>query len=247
MKVVCIIQARMGSSRLPGKVLKKICGKTILEHEVNRLKLVYNIDEIVIATTVEERDKVIVEEANRLKVKYFRGSENDVLSRYYLAAKENNADVVIRVTSDCPCMDSRIIEDIVDTFKKYRDSEKIDYMSNTLARTFPRGYDVEIFNFDCLENAFLKSEKDYEREHVTPYLYDFNNKFKIKEYKNSYDYSNYRVTLDTIEDLKVIESIFERLYCENSNFHMQEVVEFLKQNPEVVNINAKIEQKKIME
>ncbi|MDR5586522.1 MULTISPECIES: glycosyltransferase family protein [Clostridium] len=243
MKVVCIVQARVGSTRLPGKVLKEICGKTVLEHDVNRLKLVPNIDEIVIATTVESQDDRILYEANRLGVKYFRGSENDVLSRYYFAAKENNADIVIRVTSDCPCLDYKILKDMIDMYLDK--SNDIDYISNTIDRTYPRGYDVEIFSFDALEKVYNNAKKDYEREHVTPYLYDLNNKFRILSYKNSKDYSKYRVTLDTEEDLQVIKAIYEALFEENGYFLLEDVVNFLNKNPQIVSINENIEQKKL--
>ncbi|WP_252231541.1 glycosyltransferase family protein [Clostridium sp. ZBS15] len=243
MKVVCIVQARVGSTRLPGKVLKEICGKTVLEHDVNRLKLVPNIDEIVIATTVESQDDKILYEANRLGVKYFRGSENDVLSRYYFAAKENNADIVIRVTSDCPCLDYKILKDMIDMYLDK--SNDIDYISNTIDRTYPRGYDVEIFSFDALEKVYNNAKKDYEREHVTPYLYDLNNKFRILSYKNSKDYSKYRVTLDTEEDLQVIKAIYEALFEENGYFLLEDVVNFLNKNPQIVSINENIEQKKL--
>ncbi|MBC2455901.1 glycosyltransferase family protein [Clostridium beijerinckii] len=245
MKVVCIIQARIGSSRLPGKVLKNICGKTVLEHEVNRLKLVPNIDEIIIATTIEKQDDIIVEEANRLKVKYFRGSESDVLSRYYFAAKENNADIIVRVTSDCPCLDYNILKNMVDTF--IEKNQDIDYLSNTLDRTYPRGYDAEIFTFDALKNASDNARKDYEREHVTPYLYNSNNMFRILSYANSKDYSRYRITLDTEEDLKLIKVIYEALFNVKEHFLLQDVVKFLEKNPEVVDINKEIEQKKLGE
>ncbi|NFF82040.1 acylneuraminate cytidylyltransferase [Clostridium botulinum] len=245
MKVVCIVQARVGSTRLPGKVLKEICGKTVLEHDVNRLKLVPNIDEIVIATTVESQDDKILYEANRLGIKCFRGSENDVLSRYYFAAKENNADIVIRVTSDCPCLDYKILEDMINVFLSKNNN--FDYMNNTIDRTYPRGYDVEIFSFDALKKAFNNAVKDYEREHVTPYLYDLNNKFRILSYKNSKDYSKYRVTLDTKEDLQVIKAIYEALFKKKGYFLLGDVIEFLNKHPEIVQINASIEQKKLGE
>ncbi|WP_271808464.1 glycosyltransferase family protein [Clostridium beijerinckii] len=245
MKVVCIMQARVGSSRLPGKVLKEICGRTVLEHDINRLKLVSNIDEIVIATTVEEQDDEIVKESNRLGVKCFRGSENDVLSRYYFAAKENNADVIVRVTSDCPCLDYNILNDMIKLFLQR--SNDIDYINNTMDRTYPRGYDSEIFTFNILENAFNNAKRDYEREHVTPYMYDLNNKFRLMSYKNSSDYSRYRVTLDTPEDLKVITAIYESLFKKNEYFLLEDVIEFLDKNPQIANINEKIEQKKLGE
>lgn len=245
MNVVCIVQARVGSSRLPGKVLKKICGKTVLEHDINRLKLASRIDEIVIATTIEAQDNQIVEEAKRLGVKYFRGSENDVLSRYYYAAKENNADIVVRVTSDCPCIDYNILDNMIEMFIEQNGS--VDYVSNTIERTYPRGYDGEVFSFEALEKAFNNAEKCYEREHVTPYLYDLNNNFKILQYKNCHDYSKYRVTLDTKEDFQVIESIYEALFKNEVYFSLNDVIDFLEKNPEIATINEKIKQKKLGE
>lgn len=245
MKVVCIIQARVGSSRLPGKVLKEICGKTVLEHDVNRLKLVSNIDEIVIATTVEKQDEKIVDEAVRLKVKYFRGSENDVLSRYYFAAKEHNADIVIRVTSDCPCLDYKILKDMIDKYLEEYDES--NYMSNTVERSYPRGYDVEIFSFKALQEAYNNAKKNYEREHVTPYIYNLNNNFKILSYRNFEDYSNYRVTLDTKEDFEVINVLYENLFETKGYFLLEDVVGFLNDNPQIVEINKKVEQKKLGE
>ncbi|MCS6104153.1 acylneuraminate cytidylyltransferase [Clostridium botulinum] len=244
MKVVCIIQARMSSSRLPGKVLKKICGRTVLEHDINRLKLASNIDEIVIATTINHEDDKIVEEAKRLKVKYFRGSENDVLSRYYFAAKENRASIVIRVTSDCPCLDYVILDKMIELFIE---KSNFDYMNNTIERTYPRGYDIEIFYFYALEKAFHNAKKHYEREHVTPYLYDLHNNFKILSYKNIQDNSNYRVTLDTPEDFEVIKIIYEALFNKKRYFLLNDVVRFLDKHPEVVKINNYIEQKKLGE
>ncbi|MBN1041179.1 cytidylyltransferase domain-containing protein [Clostridium botulinum] len=245
MKVVCIIQARMGSSRLPGKVLKKICGKTVLEHDINRVNLAANVDEIVIATTTNCEDDSIVEEARRLRVKCFRGSEKDVLSRYYFAAKKSNADIVIRITSDCPCLDYKILTHMITTYLDK--SSDFDYMNNTIERTYPRGYDIEIFSFSSLEKAFINAKKEYEREHVTPYLYDLNNKFKILSYKNSKDYSKYRITLDTKEDLEVIKAIYEELYTLNEYFLLEDVIRFLEKNPQIVKINESIEQKKLGE
>jgi spore coat polysaccharide biosynthesis protein SpsF len=243
MKVVCIIQARVGSSRLPGKVLKNICGKTVLEHDINRLKLSSVIDEIIIATTAEPQDDKIVDEAKRLGVKYFRGSEKDVLSRYYLAAKDAGADVVVRVTGDCPCIDYTILDNMIRLFKE----NKFDYINNTSERTFPRGYDVEVFTFQALEIAYKNATKDYEREHVTPYLYDCNNNFKCFTYKNNVDYSKYRITLDTEEDLQLITIIYEKLFDNKGYFLLDDVVEFLEKNQDIVKINQEIEQKKLGE
>ncbi|WP_035302558.1 glycosyltransferase family protein [Clostridium sp. DL-VIII] len=244
MNVVCIIQARVGSTRLPGKVLKKICGKTVLEHDIDRLKRVKNISKIIIATTTLEKDNSIVEEANRLEITYYRGSEEDVLSRYYYAAKEINADIVVRVTSDCPLIDSEATEKIIQFYKC--NSEKYDYVSNTIDRTYPRGLDTEVFSFKALEKAFNEAELQRDREHVTPYIWDNSSLFRLYQYKNDIDYSGLRWTLDTIEDFELISSIYNMLYFEKGNkFNMNDIIELYKKNPELKEINKYVEQKKI--
>lgn len=247
MKVVCLVQARVGSTRLPGKILKEICGKTILHHEIDRLKKCKEIDEIVIATTDKEDDDKIVNEAKKLSVKYFRGSENDVLSRFYYAAKENSADIVVRVTSDCPCIDFEILDKMLIYFKEKYKEKQVDYLSNTIKRTYPRGYDIEIFTFSALEKSYINAEKEYEREHVTPYIYDKTNNFLKLSFENKDDYSEYRVTLDTIEDFIVIKNIFENLYYKNPYFKLNDVVQYLNNNLHIVDINKHIEQKKLGE
>lgn len=247
MKVVCLVQARVGSTRLPGKILKEICGKTILHHEIDRLKKCKEIDEIVIATTDKEDDDKIVNEAKKLSVKYFRGSENDVLSRFYYAAKENNADIIVRVTSDCPCIDFEILDKMLIYFKDKYKEKQVDYLSNTIKRTYPRGYDIEIFTFSALEKSYINAEKEYEREHVTPYIYDKTNNFLKLSFENKEDYSKYRVTLDTIEDFIVIKNIFENLYYKNPYFKLNDVVQYLNNNLHIVDINKHIEQKKLGE
>ena len=247
MKVVCLVQARVGSTRLPGKILKEICGKTILHHEIDRLKKCKEIDEIVIATTDKEDDDKIVNEAKKLSVKYFRGSENDVLSRFYYSAKENNADIVVRVTSDCPCIDFEILDKMLIYFKEKYKEKQVDYLSNTIKRTYPRGYDIEIFTFSALEKSYINAKKEYEREHVTPYIYDKTNNFLKLSFENKDDYSEYRVTLDTIEDFIVIKNIFENLYYKNPYFKLNDVVQYLNDNLHIVDINKHIEQKKLGE
>ena len=244
MKVVCIIQARVGSTRLPGKVLIKICGKTVLEHGIDRLKRVKNIDEIVIATTILEKDNVIVDEARRLGIKTFRGSEGDVLSRYYYAAKECNADVVVRVTSDCPLIDSEVSQKIIRFYLENID--KYEYVSNTIDRTFPRGLDTEVFNFISLEMAFIKAVNISEREHVTPYIWNNPKIFRLFQYKSDKDYSSLRWTLDTKEDFELINIIFKQLYFKNgNNFKMDDILDLYKIYPELKKINTDIKQKEI--
>ncbi|WBW96223.1 glycosyltransferase family protein [Oceanirhabdus sp. W0125-5] len=247
MKVVCIIQARMGSSRLPGKVLKKIVDKSVLEHDIYRLRKAKNIDEIVIATTIENRDNAIVEEAKNLGVRYYRGSELDVLERYYYAAKETQAHIVVRVTSDCPCIDPILIDEIINKFKIEFLEGNLDYINNTLELSFPRGYDVEVFSFKVLEIAYNNAKEKFEREHVTPYIYCNKDKFKVQVYKSDVDYSNIRVTLDTEEDLNVITKVYEKLYKENKCFGLQDVINLYNSNPKIFAINQKIIQKKFSE
>ncbi|MCB2288855.1 glycosyltransferase family protein [Clostridium sp. CS001] len=244
MNVICIIQARIGSTRLPGKILKKICGKTILEHDIDRLKRVKNIDKIVIATTTLEKDNEVVEEAKRLEVTCFRGSEEDVLSRYYYAAKENNADIVVRVTSDCPLIDSEITEKIISYYINNRD--KYDYVSNTIERTYPRGLDTEVFSFGTLEKAFNEAVSQRDREHVTPYIWASPKIFRLEQYKNNIDYSDLRWTLDTIEDLELIKTIYNFIYKEDKiYFNMNEILQLYRFHPELNNINSNTEQKNL--
>lgn len=241
MKVVCIMQARVGSTRLPGKVLKKICGKTVLEHDIDRLKRVKNIDQIVIATTTLERDNAIVEEAKRIGVDCFRGSEEDVLSRYYYAAKENNADVVVRVTSDCPLIDFQVTEKVIQFYLE----NKYDYVNNTIIKSFPRGLDTEVFSFEVLKRAFLEATSTRDREHVTPYIWDNPNIFKLGCFVNDKDYSHLRWTLDTPEDFQLISEIYKYLYSHNQCFGMDDIIELYNKHSELLNVNKNIKQKEV--
>lgn len=243
MKVVAIIQARMGSTRLPGKVMMKIQGKTVLDHVISRVKQSKIIDDIVIATTTILDDTIIVEETNRLNVKYFRGSKDDVLSRYYYAAKENGADIVVRITSDCPLIDPYVVDDTV----RHYFEEEADIVTNAgpilSERTFPRGLDVEVFSFDILKKAFENATETYQREHVTPYIYE--NSKKIYFHKNNVDYSRHRWTLDTEEDFELISEIYERLFKGKHDFYLKKIIELFDKEPELFQINAHVEQKKI--
>jgi spore coat polysaccharide biosynthesis protein SpsF len=243
MKIGAIIQARMGSTRLQGKVMKNLQGKTVLEHVIERVKQSKLIDEIIIATTTNGRDTVIEDEALRCGVKVFRGSEEDVLSRYYYAAKEYDLDVIVRITSDCPLIDPKIVDEIIEIYKE----NNFDIVTNTgndLAnRTFPRGLDAEVFSFNFLEKAHNNATEKYQREHVTPYIYETSN--NIYYYKNQTDYSKYRWTLDTDEDFELIKEIYNNLYHGSHDFYLRDIVKLLEKMPELYEINAHIEQKKI--
>lgn len=241
MKIGAIIQARMGSTRLSGKVMKSVEGKTVLEHVIERVKQSNLIDVIVIATTTLDRDDVIEAEALRCGVEIFRGSEEDVLSRYYYAAKKNNLDVVVRITSDCPLIDSKVLAEIIN-FYKINDYDIVSNVGPDISnRTYPRGLDTEVFSFEELENAFNNAFEKYQREHVTPFIYKMSN--NAYYYKNSIDYSKYRWTLDTEEDFELITEVYKHLYNGTHNFYLEETVQLFEQRPELYNINAHIKQK----
>ncbi len=246
MKVGIIIQARMGSSRLSGKVLKDICGKSVLQHVIERVKQIPLMDEIIIATTVEKQDDAIEKECKKLGnlgVKYFRGSEDDVLSRYYFAAKENNIDVVVRITSDCPLIDPYVTNEVIKSFINNEYDIVTNAGINMETRTYPRGLDTEVFSFKYLEEAYNNAKEKYEREHVTPYLYE--NAKDAFYYVNDINYSKYRWTLDTDEDFELISIIYEKLYKGEHNFYLDDILKVFVEDESLININAHIEQKKI--
>lgn len=244
MKVGAIIQARMGSTRLSGKVMMKIKGKTVLEHVIERVSQSKTIDEIVIATTIDKRDDIIEKEAVRLGIKVYRGSEEDVLSRYYYAAKENAIDVIIRITSDCPLIDPHIVDQIFESYKNNNYDIASNAGSDLSQRTFPRGLDIEVFSFKSLEKAFHNADKQYQREHVTPFIYESSK--KIYYYKNEIDYSMHRWTLDTKEDFGLITAIYENLYKGKHDFFFMDTINLFRKEPKLFDINSHIEQKKLM-
>lgn len=241
--ITVIIQARTGSTRLPGKVMKELCGKTVLAHDIERVSQAKLADEIIIATTTHDSDDVIVQEAEHLGVKVFRGSEDDVLSRYYFAAKEAGADVVARITSDCPLIDPVILDDVIRVFLDGSYDIVTNAGNDLSKRTFPRGLDAEVFSFEMLETAHLKAVETYQREHVTPYIYE--NAKSVFYYQNDVDYSRYRWTLDTEEDWQLISEIYQRLYHREHNFYFKDILSVMEENPELYNINKDIEQKKL--
>jgi len=243
MKIGVIIQARYGSTRLPGKVLLPLKGESVLYHGIKRVQQAKMIDQIIIATSSYIQDDKIEAEVKKLGLTCFRGSESDVLSRYYLAAMENNFDIIVRITSDCPLVDPQVIDKVV---QKYLDCQPNISTNTTLDekyRTYPRGLDVEVFSFKSLEIAHNEAREPYQREHVTPYIYE--NSEKIAVVQNDVDYSNYRWTLDTKEDYQAIEKIYDYFYRGKHNFFLENIVELMRKHPEIVALNANIEQKKL--
>ena len=235
-----IVQARMGSTRLPGKVMMEVSGKSLLEHLVLRLKKVKNADQIIIATTTSLKDDTIEALAVKLSFDFFRGSEANVLQRYYQTAKKYNLDVIVRITADCPLMDPIVVEQIIAC---YFDNQPVDYVSNTLQRTFPRGLDVEVFSFGALAEAYQAAQRDYELEHVTPYFYQ-SGKFRVLNYSNSRNSANYRLTVDTQEDFNLIQQIYSA-FSSDDDFSLVDVLDLLKKDPNLVSLNAHIRQKEL--
>lgn len=237
MKITAIIQARMGSTRLPGKVLMDLGGKTVLSRVVGRLRHTTRVDEIVVATTDSVADDAIVQECHQLKVEYSRGSENDVLDRYYRAARVCAATAVVRITSDCPVIDPQIVDETIRVFQQ----QCGDYASNVLPRRYPRGLDTEVFSMAALEQAWREAHKHYEREHVTPYFYRHPELFRLVSKRGQIDYSRYRWTLDTNEDLELLRIIYERFGNEDG-FSWREVIQLMEREPELAEVNSRVVQ-----
>ncbi len=246
MKIGAIIQARTSSSRLPGKVLKELpfgSGVTVLENVIRRVKRCKEIDHIIVATTDKPVDKKIVSVVKRAKAGYFCGDEKDVLSRYYLAAKEYGLDAVVRICSDSPCLDPVVVDMLV---KKYVNT-KADYASNMLVHKYPLGLNAEIFGFGSLGKAYKSVKKDYEKEHVTPFFYRNPDKFKISSLDAPASLSrlNLRLTLDTLEDYALLCAVFDYLYPTDKYFNVDKIVKLFIKKPWLKNINANIMQKSI--
>lgn len=240
-RIVIIIQARIGSTRLPGKVLKKINGKTILYYVVERVKKSKMMNQIIIATTNKKKDNIIVKEAEKLNVNSFRGNEEDVLERYYQAAKKYNADIIVRITSDCPLIDAEIIDEII---IKHIEN-KADYTANVINRTFPRGLDTEVFNFNVLELTNKLAKEKYHREHVTTFIRENPRRFKLQNIQ-AYDKirrPDIRITIDTKEDFKLISKIVNNF--KDIEFKIEDVIDFLNENPQLLEINKNIVQKDV--
>ncbi len=243
MKTIIIDQARMTSTRLPGKVMKKVLGKPLLEYQIERLRQVRLADELVIATTTNDTDQPIAELCEHLGVAYYRGSEEDVLSRYYEAATQFGADAVVRVTSDCPLIDPGVMDEVIGLYINNRDN--YDYVSNTLERTYPRGLDTEVFSMAVLEKAYKEAGEQPDREHVTLFMYRRPEQFRLANSSGAVDYSHHRWTVDTPEDFRLIQLILQELYPVNNRFTWLDVLNLLNEHPEWVEINAMVKQKEV--
>lgn len=240
MRTVAIVQARMGSTRLPGKVLLDLHGQSVLSRVVRRLSRAKLITEVAIATTKSPADYATVSEAERLGIPCFRGSEQDVLSRYVNAAEKLNADVVVRITSDCPLIDPEVVDQVVQEFFATR----VDLSCNDVEHGFPRGLDVEVFSRAALRKAAQLADRQYQREHVTPLFYERQDLFKTGVVHSEKNFSCYRWTLDTPADLQLIRAVYGH-FAGRDEFSWREVVALMEESPEIVRLNAHVVQKRV--
>lgn len=231
----CIIQARTGSIRLPRKVMQKIDNDcTVLDYVINQVKSSKKIEKIIVATTNLVEDDIICEHLILQKIEFFRGSSEDVLDRYYQCAKKYTIDNIVRITADNPLIDPNIIDLVIDDYK----NKKCDFATNTLQRTFPYGTEVEVFSFKSLEKAWKNAKKPSEREHVTPFIRDPQNRFTLINTQYQEDLSYFRYTVDRIEDLQLVKEIVKNISARP--ILIQDVTELYKKRPEIFEINKNI-------
>jgi len=234
-KASVIIQARMGATRLPNKVLMPLAGKPVLEHVICRCQHAKLVDKVIVATTVEPKDLFVVNFASGLSVSVFCGSVNDVLDRYYQAARLFELQHVVRITADCPMIDPEVIDRVI---AEYFD-KGADYAANTLEETYPDGEDVEVFSFDVLSRAWKDAKIFSEREHVTPYIRK-SNVFKKINLAHDVDLSRQRWTLDEPRDYQKLAAVFDALYQKDPLFHMDDVLQFLAEHSHIDKLNMDI-------
>lgn len=239
LKCGIISQARMTSTRLPGKVLLKTAGKTVLEHHISRLR--WSGVPIYLATTINRSDDVIADHAAELSIPVYRGDENNVLQRFHQCAEKYELDVIIRVTSDCPLIDGFIVADGLRQYLEIGDKKA--YLSNVLVRTFPRGLDFEIFSYDLLSEAHRHARTESDKEHVTPYIIQNRPAESLHHYKGAEDNSDLRWTLDTDADWQLISTLFD--VHRAGELPYGSILEVIQQNPDLKNLNNHIQQKKI--
>ncbi|MBM4134039.1 MAG: acylneuraminate cytidylyltransferase [Nitrospira sp.] len=231
-RTVAIIQARMGSTRLPGKILARIGAMTVLEHVIAAVRAIENLDDIVVATTTAPQDKAVLDLANRIGVYGFAGHEADVLDRYYQAALRHNAETIVRITADCPFLDPWVSSKVVARFRQ----GDVDYVSNCRPRSYPDGLDTEVFSFAALSEANMKGRLSSEREHVTPYIWNRPDRFRIASVVHPEDLSSMRWTVDEPKDLAFLLAVRDKLEGEPP-YHMDQVLAVLAQLPELQKIN----------
>ena len=232
-KTIAIIQARMGSTRFPGKMTKKLAGKSLLWHVINRAKQAKLIDQVIVATGRQPANLVLVKEAQKCAVPGYRGSETDVLSRYYYCAKKYHAQTIVRITGDCPLIDPQVIDQVIKLFQKSR----VDYASNVHPPTYPDGLDMEVFSFAALSRAFREARLSSEREHVTPYIWKHPRLFTQVNLTNNRDLSGLRLTVDEPEDLRFLTSLVS--YLPQNKYNLDSILKVITTQPQLLAINNK--------
>ena len=226
----------MGSTRLPNKSLMDIDGKTALEFMIDRVRKSKLVDDIVIATTINQEDDVIENLCINNKINCYRGSENDVLDRYYQSAKKYKAKIVVRLTSDCPLIDPDLIDETINIFI----NKKVDYASNAVPpdkKKYPDGSDVEVFSFNALQRSWVEAKDLKDREHVTFYMWDKRDNFNTIMLDNEHDWGKYRITVDYIEDLELVRNIVKKLNDNNLDGSTKEIIEIIE-SEQLFNINS---------
>ena len=233
MNIVAIVQARMGSTRLPGKVFLPLAGKTVLSHVTTRLSACKNLNSVVVATSVESEDDAICEWCVSEGIHCFRGSLTDVLDRYYRAAQAFCADAVVRITADCPALDPEIVDEVIEGFLEE------DYDAYHLSGEFPDGLDCQVFAFRAIERAWQDAELPSEREHVGPYIEkNLEGTFKVGEFIKFLGLGHHRWTLDDDKDLLFLTAVFDELYHKNALFKTLDILDLIERKPYLKEINS---------
>lgn len=231
--ILAVLQARVSSTRLPGKVLKPLLGHPMVMRQIERVMRSRLIDRLVVATSSEKSDEALEQACAIHNVTCFRGSLDDVLDRFYQAATKFNPEYVVRLTGDCPLADHEIIDQVISLCR----DGGYDYVSSALEPTFPDGLDVEAFRFSALETAWREANLPSQREHVTPFIYQNPDLFRIGSLKGSEDLSHLRWTVDEPADFDLVTRIYEALYPVNSDFNTRDILELLRQQPELASLN----------
>lgn len=243
MKIVTTIEARMRSTRLPGKVLKPLLGKPMLERMVERLRRARRSDAIVVATTTHPADDPIVELARAMGVGCYRGSEEDVLDRVLEAAESVEADLIVETTADCPLIDPGVIDQLIATYL----ANPVDYCSNVLKPTYPRGLDAQVFSVATLRQVAALTTDPADREHVSLYIYEHPERYRLLTVASGLadDVGRLRLTVDTPEDFVLVERVYQALYPTNPAFGLAEIVALFERDPELADLNRHIRQKAV--
>jgi spore coat polysaccharide biosynthesis protein SpsF len=241
MTTAIVVQARMGATRLPGKVLKPIAGRPMISYQLERLRRAKKAERLVVATTDKPADDAIAAFCVEAGVHCVRGSEADVLARYHDALQRFPADAVVRVTADCPLIDPALVDVAIAAFEP----GQYDYVSNMLEHTYPYGMAVEVMSADALREAHREAKRPEEREHVTPFIYRHPERYRLKSLTMTPNLSHHRWTVDTREDLELVSRILQALYPRKPQFTMQDVLALLEEHPDWCRINAHVEQRKV--